>query len=113
MLQAHTECDDPLFTVIESDVNPGFPAGVFQSGYSVGEAECVLALVEQVFRRVPDVLLQTMVRLSRSSVKGVNGAWEDWFEFFGLWSRRLTRVRPGLRLVSGIERRCGPSVAGM
>jgi hypothetical protein len=50
-------------------INPRVPHRVFQGRDSFGESQAVFAPVEEVFRRVPNVAYERIVRLRRSRVK--------------------------------------------
>jgi hypothetical protein len=63
-----TQCDDSFFAVIEASIYPGFPLRVFKGGDAIGKREAVLALVEEIFRRIPNIAHGRIVRLSRSLV---------------------------------------------
>ncbi len=61
--------DNAYFPRVETIVDPGFPLRVFEGGDAVCEGEAVLALVQDIFRRIPNVQHGLMVRLSRSLVE--------------------------------------------
>jgi hypothetical protein len=55
MRRVHAQRDDSFLAVVETVADPGIAERIFKSRNAFCERQAVLALVEEIFRRVLDV----------------------------------------------------------
>jgi len=71
MTPSKAESNSAFLAVVEPVIDKRIPIRVFKRWNTLGKAEPMLPLVQDIFRRIPDVLHSTMVRLSRSAVNSM------------------------------------------